>query len=55
MVIKFDEKSNKCNFTFCRCYEDGTCTGEEERKQCLEMAFAVLGVDHAEIQTNDNR
>lgn len=46
MVIHFDEKSNKCNFTECRCYEDGECTGCEERKLCLEMAFAMLGVDY---------
>lgn len=45
MVINFDEKSKKCNFSFCRCYENGTCTGSEERKLCLEIAFAVLGVE----------
>lgn len=47
MVINFNEKSDKCNFTECRCYEDGICRGEEERKNCLEIAFAVLGVDNA--------
>ena len=54
MVINFDETSDKCNFEFCRCYEDGTCTGEEERQQCLNTAFAVLGVDYADIQTGNN-
>lgn len=49
MVINFDENSNKCNFTQCRCYEDGECLGFEERRVCLEMAFAVLGVENAEI------
>lgn len=49
MVINFDEKSDKCNFTECRCYEDGICRGEEERRNCLELAFAVLGVSNADI------
>lgn len=49
VVIKFDEKSDKCNFQDCRCYEDGICHGEEERKNCLELAFAVLGVENANI------
>lgn len=49
MVINFDEKSDKCNFTECRCYENGICHGEEERRNCLELAFAVLGANYADI------
>ena len=49
MVINFDEKSDKCNFVECRCYDNGICRGEEERKNCLEIAFAVLGVKNANI------
>lgn len=49
VVINFDEKSDKCNFTECRCYEDGICHGEEERINCLELAFVVLGANYADI------
>lgn len=45
MVINFDEKSDKCNFAYCRNYVNGECHNEDDRKQCLELAFAVLGVD----------
>lgn len=44
MVINFNEKSEKCNFAFCRNYVNGECHNEDDRKQCLELAFAVLGV-----------
>ena len=34
--------NKKCNLTTCRYNEDGKCTNEENRKECIEVASAVL-------------
>ena len=34
--------SSNCNLTTCRYNEDGKCTNEEKRKECVEVARKVL-------------
>lgn len=34
--------NKKCNLTSCRYNADGKCTNEENRKECIEAARAVL-------------
>ena len=34
-----------CNFTICRYNEDGKCTNEENRKECVEVNRKVLCID----------
>nr|DAI88273.1 MAG TPA: hypothetical protein [Caudoviricetes sp.] len=45
MKVDIDLQSNKCNFPECQEYEDGVCTSEEHRKDCLDIALAVLCLD----------
>ena len=45
MTVEIDVKSNRCNFPECRHYVNGECTSEEHRKDCLEIAIAVLCLD----------
>lgn len=33
---------SNCNLTTCRYNADGKCTNEENRKECIEVARAVL-------------
>ena len=35
-------KINNCNLTTCRYNENGKCTNEEKRKECVEVAEKVL-------------
>ena len=43
---KYSNKSNcnttNCNLTTCRYNENGKCTNEEKRKECVEVAEKVL-------------
>ena len=43
---KYSSKSNcnttNCNLTTCRYNENGKCTNEEKRKECVEVAEKVL-------------
>ena len=34
--------SNNCNLTTCRYNENGKCTNEEKRKECVEVSRKVL-------------
>lgn len=36
------ELSNNCNLTTCRYNENGKCTNEEKRKECLETVEKVI-------------
>ena len=36
---------DKCNFSTCRFNENGKCTDEKSRKQCVEVAEKVLCLD----------
>lgn len=47
-TINENIKSNNCNFEFCRNYEDGKCLNAEDRKNCLEIAMAVLCINEDE-------
>lgn len=33
---------NNCNLTTCRYNENGKCTNEEKRKECVEISLCVL-------------
>ena len=35
-------KATNCNLTTCRYNENGKCTNEEKRKECVEVAEKVL-------------
>lgn len=53
MLGKIDLKSNNCNFEQCQNYEDGKCLNKDDRRNCLEIAMAVLCIDTE--NTNDGR
>lgn len=40
-----DTETDRCNFPFCRFHVDGICHSEEHRKDCLDIALAVLCLD----------
>lgn len=33
---------NKCNLASCRYNQNGICQNEDKRKECVEVAMAVL-------------
>ena len=35
-------KTTDCNLTTCRYNENGKCTNEEKRKECVEVSKLVL-------------
>lgn len=37
---------NNCNLTTCRYNEDGKCTNEKKRKECVRVSKAVLLIDY---------
>lgn len=45
MLFKIEINDNKCHFEQCRHYEAGECLSEEARRDCLEIASAVLCLD----------
>ena len=44
MKNKYENKA-KCNLTTCRYNEDGKCTNEGKRKECVEVSRKVLCED----------
>lgn len=46
-------KTNGCNFTSCRFNEEGICTNEEFREECVDMSRKVLCLDEGE-QKDEN-
>ena len=55
MKYKCENKPN-CNLTTCRYNEDGKCTNEEKRKECVRVSKAVLMIDDlADIEVPDNQ
>lgn len=48
-AISENIKSDNCRFEQCRNYEDGKCLNEDDRKNCLEIALAVLCIDEESI------
>ena len=45
MLVNIDIKSNKCNFEQCRYFDAGVCLNDEARKDCVEIATAVLCIN----------
>lgn len=47
---------NNCNLINCRHNEDGKCTNEEKREECVIFSKAVLMIDDlADIEVSDNQ
>lgn len=44
MLMETDLTKNNCNFHNCRHYRSGKCMNNTARKDCLEIALAVLCV-----------
>ncbi len=42
MLVETDLTKNNCNFRNCRHFRSGKCMNPTARKDCLEIAFAVL-------------
>lgn len=38
----FNDMKNKCNVNTCRYNQDGKCTNEDKRKECVEVSRKVL-------------
>lgn len=45
MRVDIDIKNNKCRFEQCRHFSDGECLSDEARKDCIDIALAVLCLD----------
>lgn len=43
---------NNCNLTTCRYNENGKCTNEEKRKECVEVSRKVLCEDEDKRKNN---
>lgn len=54
LKAEIDLKSNKCNFTQCRYYEDGICASGVARRECLEIAFDVLCLDMEKLNEQNS-
>lgn len=50
-------KMANCNLTTCRYNENGKCTNEEKRKECVEVSRKVLCEDGKEtiLQGNEHK
>ena len=44
---------HNCNLTTCRYNENGKCTNEEKRKECVEVSRKVLCEDGFLLQTEN--
>lgn len=49
MLKDVNLETNRCRFEQCINYEDGKCLNEDDRKNCLEIALAVLCIDEESI------
>lgn len=59
MQIEVDLKRNNCHYEQCRHYEDGMCLNDKARRDCLDIALAVLCIEdkfdvEREIGTDNN-
>lgn len=43
--VDIDIKNNKCDFENCVHHHDGICINNQARKDCLEIALAVLCIN----------
>lgn len=56
MLVNIETNGNRCNFEFCRHYLDGECQDEKARKECEDIAYAVLCIDvENEDERNDSK
>ena len=49
--VKVDLNDKHCNFVNCVHYENGVCRNKESRKDCVEIAMAVLCINEDESDT----
>ena len=42
-----------CNLTTCRYNENGKCTNEENRKECVEVSLCVLCLEKSDVSTKN--
>ncbi len=45
-------KSDNCKLDTCRYNENGKCTNEEKRKECVEVSRKVLCEDESKRKNN---
>lgn len=45
MRVDIDIKNNRCDFEQCVHHYDGICINNQARKDCLEIALAVLCIN----------
>lgn len=45
MLVDVSIGEDRCNYEFCRHFENGKCRSADARKECLEIAIAVLCID----------
>jgi len=50
MKVEIDTEKMKCNFKECQHYEDGVCQDSKSRKDCVEIAIAVLCIKEKETE-----
>lgn len=48
MLIEIDTTKNDCRYEYCKHYDEGKCLDDNARKDCLEIAMAVLCVSEDE-------
>lgn len=41
-----------CNLTTCRYNQDGQCTNEDKRKECIEVSRKVLCLEDSDNENN---
>ena len=44
---------HNCNLTTCRYNENGKCTNEKKRKECVEVSLCVLCLEKSDITTKN--
>lgn len=44
MLVNLNIKNNKCQFEQCRHFDNGNCLDDKARKDCVDIAIAVLCV-----------
>ena len=42
MLVDLNINNNKCQFEHCRHFENGECLDDKARKDCVDIAMAVL-------------
>ena len=45
MQVNVNIGSNRCDYEFCIFFDEGRCRNKEARRECLEIATAVLCIE----------